>query len=109
MIESAKANIGRNYFYYLFWGYLVVATCIIEYLLIGVANYKYHFIVWPILMPLGSLITLFFFISQKRARMSKTYIGTFMGYLWGGWVISLIILIVFANLRHDYTIILPVS
>jgi len=109
MIESAKANIGKNYFYYLFWGYLVVAACVIEYLLIAIVKYEYHFIVWLILMPLGSLFTLFFYARQRRSSRNKTYIGTFMGFLWSGWLVSFIILLVFANLKNDYGIIIPIA
>jgi len=109
MIESAKSKIGKNYFYYLFWGYLVVATCLLEYLLITVARYPYHYLAWTVLMPLGSLITLIFYLRQKKSVKSKTYISTTMGFLWGGWLISFVILIVFANLKHEYTLILPMA
>jgi hypothetical protein len=109
MIESAKSKIGKNYFYYLFWGYWVVAACLLEYFLIKVANYPYHYLVWTIMMPLGCFITLVFYTRMKRTVNSKTFIGTTMGFLWGGWFISFIILLVFANLKHDYTLILPMT
>jgi len=109
MIESAKSKIGKNYFYYLFWGYLVMATCVIEYLLIAVVKYPQHYIVWPVLMVSGTLVTFLFYLREKRAVTSKTFIGTTMGFLWSGWVISFVILLLFANLKQDYNIIIPVT
>jgi hypothetical protein len=109
MIESAKSKIGGNYFYYLFWGYLVVATCIIEYLLISVVNYPQHYIVWSVLMPLGTIITFIFYMRQKKSVTSKSFVGTTMFYLWSGWLVSFIILLLFIILKQEYNLIFPVS
>jgi len=106
MIESAKSKIGRNYFYYLFWGYLVAATCILEFILIRM-NYGKHYMVWSVLMPAGALVTLIFYLKTRSSLTSKSFIGTSMGFLWTGWVISFTILIVFVNLRQDFLLILP--
>ena len=107
MIESAKSKIGRNYFYYLFWGYLVALTSLTELFLITVIKYAYHFLVWPVLMPAGCIITFIFHWRQNKLATSKTYIGKTMGYLWTGWLISVTILLLFANLKQDYTAIIP--
>jgi hypothetical protein len=108
MIESAKTKIGKNYFYYLFWGYLVVAACLLDYFLITVAGYPKHYLVWNILMPLGTIISFIFYWRQKNAAKSKTYISTTMGYLWTGWLVSFVILMLFANLTKEYILIIPI-
>jgi|GEM_PF-146529 hypothetical protein len=108
MIETAKARIGKNYFYYLFWGYLVVMTSLIEYLLITVAKYPKHYLVWSVLMPLGAFITLIFYLRQKKTVTSRTYIGNTMGYFWSGWLISFALLLLFVSLRQDHLLIIPV-
>jgi hypothetical protein len=109
MIESAKSKIGKNYFYYLFWGYLIAATCIIEYVLIVLVKYPHHYFIWPVLMPLGTIVTILFYLREKRAVTSKSFIGTTMGFLWSGWVISFVILLLFVNLKNDYNLIIPVT
>lgn len=109
MIESAKSRIGRNYFYYLFWGYLVAFTCIAEFLLIAVLHYQKHYLVWPVLMSLGTLITFWFYFRQKRTEGARTFISAAMAYLWLGWMISLGILIFFANVQQAYGVILPTA
>lgn len=109
MIESAKSRIGKNYYYYLLWGYLVVAACLSEYLLITAVGYFYHYLVWPVFMGLGLLIHIIFTYRQKAIRKSSTYIRSFMSFLWWGWAISYLILILFVNFEQTYTIIFPIT
>lgn len=109
MIESARSKIGSNYFYYLFWGYLVAFTCVAEYVLIKLVKYSQHYLVWPVFMGAGLFITLLFTLRQKKASGSRTFIGTAMTYLWSAWLVSFMILLVFANLNRDYEMILPVT
>jgi hypothetical protein len=107
MIESTRAKIGRNYFYFLFWGYLVVLTCLVEYLLIMLVGYPKHYLVWPVFMTAGTLITAIYAFKEHTLTKSRTYIGTTMGYLWVGWFISFSLLILFVNLQNEYSLILP--
>ena len=109
MIQSAKSTIGENYRYYLLWGYLVLATSLLEFILIKLIGYEKHYVVWPALMPLGALISGFWAFRQKRLSKSKTHIGNVMGYLWGGWLICFLLLMLFANLQAAYGSILPVA
>jgi len=109
MIESAKGNIGENYLYYLLWGYLVAFTCILEFVLIRVVHYNRHYLVWPVLMGLGLLVSVLFMWRQKRKLTHMTFIGSVMGYLWGGWILGFMILLFFINTRQHYGDILPVT
>jgi hypothetical protein len=109
MIQSAKSRIGENYLYYLFWGYLVLIACIAEYALITLFRYNQHYLVWPVLMGLGVVISVFFNLRQSKRSTSKSLIGQVMIYLWGGWLVSFVILIVFANLGEAYAGILPLA
>ncbi|HJZ40351.1 MAG TPA: hypothetical protein VJ203_08295 [Bacteroidales bacterium] len=109
MIQSAKSTIGENYLYYLLWGYLVLITCIAEYALITLFRYDQHYLVWPVLMGLGVFASVLFNLRQKKRSTSKSLIGQVMVYFWGGWLVSFVILIVFANLRESYTVILPLA
>lgn len=109
MIESARSKIGASYFYYLLWGYLVAFTCAAEYILIKLSNFDRHYMVWPMFMGIGLVVTLFFSLQQKKTSGSKTFIGTAMIYLWSAWVVSFLIFIGFANLNQDYDMIFPVT
>jgi hypothetical protein len=106
MIQSVKNRIGNNYLYYLIWGYLVLVASLSEYFLITLVKFEHHYLVWPVLMGLGVLISGVMALRQNR-NTPKTHIGNVMGYLWGGWLVSLFLFIFFANFREDYGLILP--
>jgi hypothetical protein len=109
MIQSAKSTIGQNYRYYLLWGYLVLSTCLLEFILIRLVHFKQHYMVWPVLMGFGALVTAWWSLRQKMYSKSQSHIGHVMGYLWGGWLVSFLILLLFANIRQEYDAILPLT
>lgn len=107
MIESTRNSIGRNYFYFLFWGYLVAFTGLLEFALIKWVAYPKHYLVWPILMGTGTIVSFIFAFMQNRKSKSRTFIGSAMGYLWLGWMISFFILLFFMIYGRDFRMILP--
>jgi hypothetical protein len=109
MIQTTKSIIGENYRYYLLWGYLVLLACLLEFILIRLVQFSQHYMVWPALMGFGVLVTAFWAMNQKIRGKSKSHIGHVMGYLWGGWMVSFLILLLFANLRQEYDVILPLT
>jgi hypothetical protein len=109
MINSTKGSIGENYLYYLLWGYLVGLACILEFFLMRVVHYEKSYQVWPVLMGLGMVLTGLMTWRMKKNSTHRTFIGNMMGYLWMAWLISLVILLFFANMRQDYSIILPLT
>jgi hypothetical protein len=109
MIESTRGNIGQNYRYFLLWGYLVAFACILEFLFIRVYPVKYHYLVWPVLIGAGVVLSTVMTLWQRRTQTHKTLIDNMMTYLWGGWLVTLLLLQLFANLRNDYNLILPLT
>lgn len=109
MIQKAKSTIGGNYRYYLLWGYLVLSACLLEFILIRLVHFNRHYIVWPLLMGFGAVVTAMWAIRQTTGSKSQSHIGRVMSYLWGGWLVSFLILLLFANLRQEYDIILPLT
>jgi hypothetical protein len=108
MIRSTRTQIGKNYFYYLFWGYLVVLTCITEYVLILV-GYPRHYMVWPVFMGTGTLVSLVFYFAHQQENGTRTFAGSAMAFLWGAWFITLVLLITYMVCAHQYNLILPVT
>ncbi len=109
MIESTRGNMGENYRYYLLWGYVVALACIMEYLFIRVFPFPQHYLVWPVMIGIGFVGSTLMALWQRRGQTHKTLIGNMMTYLWGGWLITLLMLQFFANQRGDYNLILPVT
>jgi len=109
MIEATRGNIGGNYRYYLLWGYLVSIACILEFLFIRVYPVNHHYLVWPIMMGAGVITSTVMSLWQRRKQNHITLLGNMMAYLWGGWLVTLLLLQLFANMRGDYSLILPLT
>jgi hypothetical protein len=109
MIASTRNTIGENYLYFILWGYLVGLACISEYILIRVVQYDRHYMVWPVLMGLGMAVSVVLTLRRQKASTHRTFIGNIMNYLWGGWVISLLIIMYFATRLQNYSLILPLT
>ncbi len=109
MINATKNNLGKNYLFFLVWGYLVSLACISEYILIRVVHYPHHYQVWPILMGIGLVISGVLMISRERTQSHTTFIGNVMNYLWAGWFVSFSILIFFLAQKDLHQLILPVT
>jgi hypothetical protein len=107
MISFTRNSIGENHLFYLLWGYLVALACISEFILMKVVHYEQHYMVWPVLMGLGMVISgILTFRRQKRSTY-KSFIGNIMSYLWGGWLVSLLMIMYFVSKMDNHSLILP--
>lgn len=97
MITNAKKNFKDNGFHYLLWGWLVFIASISHYVLLTVVNFDKPYLPWPILMSLGAVTAVVYGMTQKSKEHVKTYMDQFMGFLWGAFVISLGIVLVFMH------------
>jgi hypothetical protein len=95
MIASAKREVKDNGFYFMFWGWLVFVSALIDYaLLMGVYEplREGHAVVWAVLMPFGGLVSVIGAIrNRKKEAAVKTYIDELMSYVIRAFVISLFI------------------
>src|SRR5688500_10481107 len=94
MIQAAKTKISEDGFLYLLCGWLVLAASLAQFGLLLV-NYQYNYITWPVLMPLGAIVSVWYGMRQKKAETVKTYVDEFMGYLWGAFVAALLLVLGF--------------
>jgi hypothetical protein len=107
MITSTKSSMGENYVFYLLWGYLVGLACVSEFLLIRVVHYAQHYMVWPVLMGLGMVLSGVLTLRRQKTSTHKSFIGNIMSYLWGGWLVSLLIITFFTSQLQNHSLILP--
>src|SRR5687767_1343311 len=89
MIQSAKSKMSDDGFLYLLWGWLVLAASLAEYALIRM-DYEHHYITW-MLMPLGAVVSIFYGRGKSKNETVKTYVDEFMAYLWGAFVVALLL------------------
>ncbi len=92
MIETSKTNLKDNSFFFLLWGWLVMAASLIHFALLYTPC-QYPFLPWPILMTTGAVISVI--AGYRMGRKSKviSHLDKSMIYLWYGFLIVLIIII----------------
>jgi hypothetical protein len=95
MINAAKKDVQDNSFFYLLWGFLVLAASLLEYCLLTIAHFPYHYIGWPVLMGIGMIVSLIYAIRKYGRSDSSSYVGSFFRYFFLAWSLSLILLLVF--------------
>lgn len=93
MINTAKNKLADDGFHLIFWGWLVFGAAMAHYITI-MMNIPYGYAVWPILMPLGGIISGFYGYKQVKKDKVKTYIDVYLGYLWGAFAIGMVLTLV---------------
>jgi hypothetical protein len=93
MINRTKDSVVDNSFYFLFWGWLVFACCIGQYVLKVYLHFPNHFAVWWT-MPIGGVITGIYGARQSRVKKVKTFVEDALGYLWIAVALSFAVLVI---------------
>lgn len=93
MINNAKSKLADDGFLLIFWGWNVVAAALIHYITLKI-NIPHGEYAWAILMPLGGIVSAVYGYKQGKKEKVKTYVGTYMGYLWGAFGIGLVLTLV---------------
>ena len=93
MIQKAKKSFRGISFYFLMWGWLLLAAGVAEYILAKIVHFQSPYIVWPIMGILGGIIAAIYG-SRKKEEKIISYAGKIIGLLWGGFVITLILVII---------------
>ncbi len=99
MLENTKARFNENGFFFLLWGWLVLISSISHFVFF-MAGYTYFYIVWPIIMTGGGIVSAIAGYRKQKESKVKTFIDTSMSFLWIGFVISLFILFVIVILGN---------
>jgi hypothetical protein len=88
MINTSKNKLADDGFMFIFWGWLVCIAALTHYVTIRM-NLEQGHLVWPILMPLGGVVSAIYGYRQKKKTQVRTYIDVYLGYLWGAFAIAL--------------------
>lgn len=99
MIASAKADINDNGFFYLLWGWLIIAACISEYILMYEVQWEYHWIGWPITTGIGGIFSTVGGLKKDHKAKVKTHVDRMMGYIWGGFGVTLFLVLFSMNIN----------
>ncbi len=91
MINRAKDKYAEDGSMYLMWGWLVFICSLLQFLLLHVFQYEYHYIVWLVTIPF--FIYQYFYVSKKqRQQKVVTYTDSIVGYVWITFAIVIILL-----------------
>lgn len=92
MIKSAQNDFTDNSFYYLFWGWLVFAASILNYVLMHI-KYDQAFLPWLVLMPLGGIVTGIYSYKHEKKIKVRSYVDDVMKYVVIAFLVSLFIIL----------------
>lgn len=93
-IENAKSKFKDNGFFYLLWGWLVLGASLLEYGLIQFTSTPLHWLGWPIIMTIGGIVSAIYGYRLGKKSVVITFVDTAMIYLWQGFVVSILLVIV---------------
>jgi hypothetical protein len=92
MIENAKSKLEAGSFFYLLWGWLVLAGTLIHFGLLY-THYAYPYLAWPAVMLAGLIGTTIGVRKSKGRAKTRTYLASSIGFLWTGFSIMLLFIL----------------
>jgi hypothetical protein len=93
-INTAKNKIADDGFHIIFWGWLITICALISYISAKL-DFEMGFAVWAILPPLGGIFSAIYGRKQAKTVKVKTYVDSYLAYLWGAFIIAMVITLVF--------------
>ena len=97
MIENSKARLGESSYFFLLWGWLVLIASFVHFMLL-ISGYANPWLPWPLIMLIGGIAASVKGYRMKNKKRVKTYLDTTMGYLWGGFAITLFTVLFIAGM-----------
>ena len=108
-IENAKSNIRDNGFFYLLWGWLVLAASLLQFGLMQLTSTPYFWVGWPVLMVGGGIVSGIYGYRLGKKSAVMTHVDLAMIYLWYGFLIAISIFIIAAIFNiMSYTLLNPI-
>lgn len=95
MINKTKVNIRQSSFYLLFWGWLIFACSLSEYLLWKFTDFTHPYYVWFFVIPGAFVSMIYGFVTGRKAKVhtyaEKIYMWTWIGFLFSATVLFIIV------------------
>lgn len=101
MINKTKGNISQGSFQFLFWGWLIFACSLAEYLLHKFSGYASPWHVWYLVIP-GIIVSIIHGAVRGRRVKVFTYADMLSMWTWLGFMVSgTILFIISKNIMND--------
>ncbi|HQQ94644.1 MAG TPA: hypothetical protein PLQ93_08830 [Bacteroidia bacterium] len=88
LMTQAKNKLADNGFYIILWGWLVFSASVLTYVSLLLGS-DLGSLSWPVLMPLGAIVTLVYSRKSRRNDKVRTYVEHYLTFLWIAFGIAL--------------------
>jgi len=93
MINKTKVNIRQSSFHLLFWGWLIFACSLSEYLLWKLTDYSHPYYVWLFVIP-GIFVSMIYGVVNGKKSKVHTYADMLYMWTWMGFFIAATVLFI---------------
>ena len=93
MINKAKVNIRHGSFHLLFWGWLILACSLLEYILYNFTDYAGPWTVWILVVP-GVVVSMVYGFVKGRKTKVYTYADKLYGWTWMAFFFAAVVLFI---------------
>jgi hypothetical protein len=104
MINKTKVNVQQSSFHLLFWGWLILAISLSEYLMWHLTDYANPWIVWYLTIPGVFVSMIYGFVNGRKAKV-HTYADMIFMWSWMAFLFAAIVL--FIIIRKDIQHVAP--
>jgi hypothetical protein len=101
MINKTKVNIRNSSFHLLFWGWLIFACSLSEYLLMKFSDFTHPYYIWFFVIP-GIFVSMIYGFKTGRKAKVRTYADNLYTWTWIGFLIAAIVLFVVQSSKMQY-------
>ena len=81
MIETTRHSFSDRSHYFLLWGWATFIGCVLQYFLMVVVQYPYHYYAWFV-TPIALLWHFALLYRDRKKDRVKTFINEATGYVW---------------------------
>jgi len=100
MINKTKVNISQSSFHLLFWGWLIFACSLSEYLLMKLTSFAHPYYVWLFVIP-GILVSFIYGFTKGQKEKVHTYASMLYMWTWIGFLFAFVTLFIVQSKRMD--------
>ena len=82
-IAQAKENLSKHSFPFLFWGWLVSLSALINFLLLSYSSFgEKSYLIWPVSMVIGAIYIVLYYRKAEKIERHLTHLEYFLSRLW---------------------------
>jgi hypothetical protein len=100
MINKTKVNIRQSSFHLLFWGWLIFACSLSEYLLWKLTDFAHPWYIWVFVVP-GIFVSMIYGFKKGKEARVHTYADYLYMWTWIGFMIASVVLFIMQYKRLD--------